>query len=37
MGVDTKVIDKMNKQKGKSECFMWEFIKKYLSKNKDDE
>ena len=37
MCIDAKVIEKMKKQKGKSECLLWEFVKKYLAKSEDDE
>ena len=37
MGIHAKIIDYVKKQKGNSECFTWEFIKKYLFESKDDE
>ena len=37
MGVDAKVIEQVKKQKGKRECLLWEFVKKYLAKSEDDE
>ena len=37
MGIDTKVLDQANKQKGNSECLPWEFIKKYFFESKNNE
>ena len=37
MGIDTKVLDQANKQKGNSECLRWEFIKKYFFGSKNNE
>ena len=37
MGINAKVIGKMKKQNGKSECLPWEFVKKYFAKCAKDE
>ena len=37
MGINAKVIEQMKKQKGKSECLPWDFVKKYLTKCEDNE
>ena len=37
MGTDAKVIEQMKKEKGKTECLPWEFVKKYLAKREDEE
>ena len=36
MGIYAKVIDQVKKKNDSSECHQWEFIKKYMSKSKDD-
>ena len=37
MDIDAKVIGQMKKQKGKSECLLWDFVKKYFAKCEDNE
>ena len=36
MGIDMTTIGQMKTMKGKSECFPWEFLKKFLTKGEDE-
>ena len=37
MGIDTQIIGQIKSQKGKSECLLWDFVKKFLTKCEDKE
>ena len=37
MGIDAQIIGQIKSQKGKSECLIWDFVKKFLTKCEDEE
>ena len=37
MNINAKIIDQVKKQKGKSECLSWDFLKKHILENGNDD